>query len=394
MTKHIFTLIWNKKKKNFLLLLEIFFAFLILFGVFTFVISNLRNYITPLGFDTENVWLARMEVPQDVDSADFAQMRQLLRTELEAIPEVGQVSYTINITPFSNSAWQNGTDENGFDLNARIIQNDEYYEETGGLNIIEGRWFIKDDVHSKYKPVVISKMLRDLGWRGKPVIDSLFIFNYDDGPDNQVKIVGVVDHYKYMGEFTEEYNMIFIYEPTTSTNLDCMYIRVKDNASPTLEEQINKTIAAITKRNDFIIQTLESQRKRKSRQTWIPIGILLGIGSFLIINVALGLFGVLWYNINKRRPEIGLRRTLGATKSDIARQFIGEILMVAFFGIILAAFFTMQFPMMKLFDIENINYYYAMLISAGVIILLVLLCSFYPSRQAALINPAIALHED
>jgi putative ABC transport system permease protein len=392
MIKHIFILIWNKKKQNFLLLLEIFFAFLILCGVFTFVVENMRNYNTPLGFDTENVWITLMNIPEESDSAEVAQVKTLLRQEMNALPEVESISYGIDITPFSGSAWQTGNDDNGFNFTTRIMRNDAYYEKTGGLNIVEGRWFNEEDARSKYKPVVISKQFRDNCWKGKPVIDSLFILADNFG--DFVKIVGVVDHYKYMGEFTPEYNMTFVYEPPTSKELSVMYVRIRDGAKPDLEEKINKLIAATTKRNDFTIQTLESLRQRDSRKTWTPMIILMGIGGFLIINVALGLFGVLWFNISKRRSEIGLRRTLGATKADISKQFIGEILMVTFSGILVASFFTLQFPLMKLFDIANINYYYAMLISGGIILVLVLICSFYPSRQAALINPAIALHED
>ncbi|MFT4666771.1 MAG: putative ABC transport system permease protein, partial [Gammaproteobacteria bacterium] len=54
MIKHIFTLIWNKKRSNFLLFLEIFLAFLVLFAVFTLVIYNLRVYQQPLGYNTQN----------------------------------------------------------------------------------------------------------------------------------------------------------------------------------------------------------------------------------------------------------------------------------------------------------------------------------------------------
>jgi putative ABC transport system permease protein len=390
MIKHILTLIWNKKKKNLLLLLEIFFAFLILFGVFTFVVDNIRNYQTPLGFDTENVWIAFMNIDEEIDSAEVAQMKTMLRQEVTGLPQVESVSYTIDITPFSQSSWMTGNDENGFELQTRMINIDEFYDKTGGLNIVEGRWFEEDDIRNKYQAVVISKQLRDRHWKGQPVVDSLFILENSEF----VQIVGVVDHYKYLGEFTEESDLTFMYKPTTSRELNSMYIRVKEDAGPALEEKINKTIAQVTKRNDFIIETLESRRVNSSKETWIPITILLSIGGFLILNVALGLFGVLWFTISKRRSEIGLRRAIGATKSSISQQFIGEILMVTFFGILIASFFTLQFPIMSLFEIDNSNYYYAMLISAGIILLLVLICAFYPSRQAALVNPAIALHED
>jgi putative ABC transport system permease protein len=49
------------------------------------------------------------------------------------------------------------------------------------------------------------------------------------------------------------------------------------------------------------------------------------VSSFLLINVALGLFGILNVSIAKRRSEIGLRRALGATGRGISRQFVGEM---------------------------------------------------------------------
>ena len=110
--------------------------------------------------------------------------------------------------------------------------------------------------------------------------------------------------------------------------------------------------------------------------------------------MALGLFGVLWTNINRRKAEIGLRRTIGATQGAISRQFIGEILMITLSGVLVGLFFAIQFPLMQLFEMENINYYYAMAIAAFIIFVLVLICTFYPSRQAAVIHPALALHED
>ena len=393
MIKHIFTLIWNKKKKNFLLFLEIFFSFLILFAVFTFIISNMRVYYSPLGFDTQNVWTASLRIPSSSDSTEVAQMKTLLLQELNDMPEVESASFSGGAFPFSGNSWVTGNDDNGFDFNTYMFFNDEHYAKTAGLNIIEGRWFEEEDKNSKYVPVVINKKFREQCFAGKPVLDSLLIL--EDGENPQlVKIVGVVDHYKYHGEFAEEKLGTFIFTPSTSQDTRVAHLRMKDGVKPDAEEKLNKLIASITKRADFSIRKLEQRRIQNSQSTWTPLIALLSISGFLIINVALGLFGILWYNISKRRPEIGLRRTVGATGVDISFQFIAEIIMVTLMGIFIGLFFAAQFPLMKLFEFDNLNYYYAMLSAAGIIILLVLICSFYPSRQAALVNPAMVLHED
>ena len=54
MLKHLLRLTWNKKKQNFLLILEIFFSFIGLFAGFTFVLYPYNNYKLPLYMDVRD----------------------------------------------------------------------------------------------------------------------------------------------------------------------------------------------------------------------------------------------------------------------------------------------------------------------------------------------------
>ncbi len=389
MIKHILTLIWNKRRKNFLLFLEIFLAFAVLFAVFTFAIQSFRTYSTPLGFDTENSWVAFLDWDEAIDSAALVNMKLQLERELEDKAEIQSISYIGNVTPLSNSMWRTTNDDNGFELSTLIIQCDEDYLETAGLKLVEGRWFNEDDHLGKYSPVVINKMLREDAFGTNKILDSVYTINEEH------KFVGVVEHFKYRGEFREEDNLTFFLRPKGSRDLPHIAIRVKPNTPASFEEEVNKTIASVTKRNDFIIVNLDQQREEGSRESWIPLVASLSICGFLIINVALGLFGVLWYTISKRKAEIGLRRTVGATKNRITSQFISEVLMVAAIAIIFGIFFAIQLPLMNVIeDIHNSNYYLSIGFTSLLILTVVLLCAFYPSRQAAGIHPAIALHEE
>ncbi|MCB0639896.1 MAG: FtsX-like permease family protein, partial [Lewinella sp.] len=171
-------------------------------------------------------------------------------------------------------------------------------------------------------------------------------------------------------------------------------IRLQPGTPADFEETINETIARITKRRDFVIENLEASRIRQSRITWIPLIAGLSICGFLILNIALGLFGVLFYSISKRRAEIGLRRALGATRHEITRQFTLEIFAVALLGMLLAAILAVQFPLLEVIPLEADNFYWSILLTTVLISVLVLLCAFWPSRQAARVHPAKALHEE
>ena len=122
--------------------------------------------------------------------------------------------------------------------------------------------------------------------------------------------------------------------------------------------------------------------------------IMFVVAGFLIINVALGLFGVLWYNINKRKGEIGLRRAVGASGNSISMQLVGEALVLATISLVIGSFFAVQFPLMNVFDLAANTYLIAIGFAVLFIYFLVILCAFYPGRQAAAIYPDVALHED
>ncbi|MEM7375093.1 MAG: FtsX-like permease family protein [Bacteroidota bacterium] len=388
MIRHLFILIWNRKRQNALMILEIFLAFLILFAVLTFVYHSMSRYSKPLGFDTEDIWIAMINVPRGTDSLSIVSTKEQLKQAITSFPEIQAASFSNSVTPFGGSVWSTSSDDNGFELSTNMVRADEDYDDLYNLNLIEGKWPTKADYEGKYDPIVVSKKLKETYFKDTSIIGRVLVIN------GEKQVLGVVDHFKYRGEFEEEDNMTFFSLPIHSIDGTTLQMRIKPGTSPEFEETVNQTIKRIAKDWDFVITNLENRRIRQSRETWIPIVALLSICGFLVINVALGLFGILLYNIRKRRSEIGLRRAVGASPAGIISQFMLEILILSTLGIIAGLFFAAQLPIMKLFEVANPIYLWAMLSSAGVIYTLVILCTLYPSSQASMIHPAVALHEE
>ena len=64
MIGHLFKLIWNRRRANGLILLELLFSFLVLCGVLTITSNYVVNMLRPLGFTYDNVWWVQLGVPQ------------------------------------------------------------------------------------------------------------------------------------------------------------------------------------------------------------------------------------------------------------------------------------------------------------------------------------------
>lgn len=92
--------------------------------------------------------------------------------------------------------------------------------------------------------------------------------------------------------------------------------------------------------DDFTIQTqqqvLEAQVEIASRFDEIMIVVI----PITVLIAALGVFAVMTLGVNRRKPEIGLRRAIGATKIDILGQFLLEGLLLCFLGSLTGVFLS------------------------------------------------------
>src|SRR5215216_1636025 len=102
MIKHLFKLIWNKKKQNFLMITEMFVSFLVIFAVFSLVVFYYRNYKQPMGFDYDNVWVVNYTPTENIKSNDSVILfRETLRQMLHSMSQVKEISFSSNNVPFS-----------------------------------------------------------------------------------------------------------------------------------------------------------------------------------------------------------------------------------------------------------------------------------------------------
>ncbi len=395
MNTQILKLLWHKKEKQFFFFIEILIIFFVITMTFLYGYDHLKNYFVKLGYETKNQYIVRADFNSFKDSVELVRIKKLLSQEIKQIDGVESVAWVAGSAPMTYNNWGFGNDDLGFRYHANFLGADKNIVSALELNIVKGRGFEQDDYNDKYIPIIMNKLLYNLlvKAKGHEMVDSIYT------AFTEFHIVGVVDHYKQNSEFQKEgYYLIALDHPLFLDNIDGgltnLLIKVKDGANPSFQSKISSTYGDVAKIHDIYINQLDEDRKHESASYWLQLIAIGIIALFLLINISLGLIGILSHNISQRKSEIGLRKALGATTSQVVRQFVGEVMLVAGAALLVGLMVILQLPYVTEFEFEKKDLFIATALSLTFIIILLLLSSIVPSLRGARIEPSTALHEE
>jgi putative ABC transport system permease protein len=399
MLRHLFTLMWNRRRANALLIVEILLAFVVLFAVGSIGANLWANYRQPLGFGYANVWQVNLAFGSQPRAERFGTLQQVLG-RLRALPGVQGVAVSAANTPFSFNDSKMSVDQT--DAQGKVVRS---IEDVNVYNIgpelravldfklVAGRWFdSRDATPGAHGPIVIDEQLREVFFPGgQPALGQFLTFD-----KKQWRVVGIVQAYRTDGELQTPTPALMqpVFAADTAFLPDALLLRVQPGSGAALEKRLTDEIRRLGPTWSATVRPLPEMHASQVKQL-LTKPVLLGLMSlFLLLNVALGLFGVLWLNISQRRAELGVRRALGATAGAISGQIVGETLVLTTFGLGLGLLVAVQFPLLGAFELSAGVYLTAMSLAAAGLYLLAAVCALYPSRLAAGIRPAVALREE
>jgi len=414
MTRHLLRLIWNRKRQNFLLTVEIFFAFLTLFGVVLIAAQYANNARRPLGYQIDHVWdLSVDRKESDEDPAIKARHRETYRQLLLALRDLPQIQ-TVGAGftgPYANSNWGSGTRlAGGRRVNFGVNKVTDSYAEVFHIPVVEGRWFTREDDAATWTPVIINRRLAqaifgDAGAVGRVIEEerdpSAPPPDPNDKPEKVKRVVGVVDEFRQSGELSSADNYLFyrmrLDDQDAEESLpERLYVRLAPGTPAAFEETLVKRAMAVAGNWSFEVKPIDDMRVDKLREYTIPLYVVATVAGFLLLMVAMGLTGVVWQSVTQRIREFGLRRAKGATIANIRVQILSEILLMTSLALVVAVGLLGQLPLLPLpEDLQLIPggvFVASILISVAAIYALTFACGWQPSRLATKIEPAEALH--
>jgi len=387
-------MIWNRKKANALIVAEIAIAFMVVFSLSALALRNYQLYQVPLGFNYQNMWRISVSNIGEWDAKrDLLATKQIL-AELERQPEIIKAQLLNNPT-FKNWRWSSSYDIGDKTIYYTGNHIDDGAEETFGMKLLQGRWFGKQDSAQNYLPILVNQRFVDEFFPGENIVGKNIAS--DEKPNLQEqRVIGVFEDFRQMGELSPLTPYVFRridLDDESTRRITGIELKMNPSTKVIYEEKIQQLLKNIAPQWEYDIRTWESARDSHFKDTLLPLTVFGIVGSFLMIMVAMGLFGVLWQNVTSRTQEIGLRRALGATASQIQKQIISELIIVSLFGMAIAGIILVQLPMLGVFnELDWSLFMVSFAMALGLMLTLASLCAFYPGKMATNFSPAQALH--
>ncbi len=392
----IFRAILRNKTGAILIALQCALTLAIVVNAIFITQSRIEKMGRPTGMDDDNL-ISVMSIgfvetfnPQTIVDTDLATLRSidgvLDATPINAIPQSGGGS---------SSGYRATAEDKNEDVGAAYYEVDDHAINTLGLKLIAGRNFRPEE--QKYLPertldfpraVILSEaMAKALFPDGSALGKTVY-----SGSNAAFEVVGIVERLQAPWINWGRFEQAALFPVVTTEKYMRYMIRTEPGRRDELMPIIEQTL---TKLNDGrIIRDVNahSDTVKRAYQEDRAMAILLVASIALIVAVtALGIVGLATFSVNRRTRQIGTRRALGASQTDILRYFLTENAMITTAGIVLGVLLSigLNIWLVDTYALEKLDVFYLPL---GMIFvwLLGLLAVLAPALKAARIAPAIA----
>jgi predicted permease len=388
------------KARTVLLVTQSALALVLLIGTGLFVRSVQRIDAVPLGLEPGRVIVAQVNTTgRDIDDERVTAMYEELLRAVSAAPGVEHASLTLSL-PFGATTaapvFVPGIDslpltpEGGPYVNA---VNPGYFAALG-TPIVKGRAFSEDDRRGSAPVAVVNETATRLWWRNEDPIGKCIRVAEATAPC--ATVIGVAANSRRRSIIEGEFVQVFLAVTQAEwANPRIVIARVSGNTE-VAARQVQNAVQASSGLPYVRVVPL-SDRLAPQTRSWRLGAMMFGVfGLLSIVIAAIGLYGVLAFDVGQRMREIGVRLALGGAPRGIALMIVRRGLTLAGNGCLIGLTVTVvagrqiEPLLFQTSPLEPLVYGVAL----AVIMLTALIASWVPARRAGRVDPVIALQSD
>jgi predicted permease len=277
--------------------------------------------------------------------------------------------------------------------------------DAAGIRLLAGREFTEADRESaSYVAIINASMARFYFGTEGAAVGRMVRF---PGPVQQPhQIVGVINDYVRTSPRNPQnyFSNYFPYRHPDAINrgqnsrLLVMLIAIRTSGAPlAIADAVRAEIRAIDPLLPILrINTTEQQLDDVLGQDRLVASLSTALSVMAMLLASLGLFGLLSYRVARRTNEIGVRLAFGATRGAVLRMVLGESGRLIAAGMVVGVIATVmlaRFVSSRLFGVSATEPW---TIAGAIAVLSAVACvaALIPARQAATVDPSVALRCD
>jgi putative ABC transport system permease protein len=297
------------------ILIGVQFAISILLVVGSIVINDQMNFLSTrdLGYDKENVIGLR------IDSDNLNERYVTAKQQLLARPYVKSITVSDDFFDGQNGSvpvQERNNEESSFRIS--LFSGHYDFTETLGIEVLEGRDFSERFANDSTGFLLNESAVKMFGWKDSPIGKNIVLNGVWEG-----EVIGVVKDFNF-ASLHQEISPLIISMPRTGS--DNIYIKLEAGDLTATMKQLEADWNAMHPDLPFDYTFLDSHVGNMYRSDQQFSALVFAFSGLAIFLACIGLYGMVAYSIDTKQKEIGVRKVLGASVSQVvfllSRQFV------------------------------------------------------------------------
>jgi predicted permease len=272
----------------------------------------------------------------------------------------------------------------------RVIVSPGFFE-TMGIPLAAGRGFTGHDRNGAPKVVVIDEAAARRHFPNQDPLGQRLGSTLESSTDFQ--IVGVLRDVKY--DSVREAAPPTMYVPSLQHPIGTAVFEVRTASDPapviaSVREAVKQIDPNLPLMN--VSTQVEQVEQRVLQEKIFAYAYAIFAGLALVL-AAIGLFGLMSYNVSRRTNEIGIRMALGAERLDVLRLVLRESMLLVAAGVCIGVAVALgagRFVASLLFGLTATDTT-TIIVAIAVMVLVAAIAGYLPARRAARVDPVVAL---
>jgi len=217
---------------------------------------------------------------------------------------------------------------------------------TLGLNLLEGRDFTPEDVveidpdvddtTKKFpRTVIVTRAVAERFFPGQSAVGKTMLYGLADEAQ-ELRVVGVIERLQTpSAQATEDAEDSVLLPMRSSPDVPRFVVRTEPGQRERVLPEAERALRQASPDQRIIRpRTVVNDRYERYRNERSFSWMLIAVSIFLLLITASGIVGMTVLRVAQRRKQIGIRRALGARRSDIVRYFVTENFVITTAGIV------------------------------------------------------------